>query len=340
MIPNRSRFANVRPAALLSAALLPLGLAMTGCTAGAQSDMPAFECESSVESDPVLDSVAVSGQFGNAITLNPTGDMTVDHLVAHRQGEGDGRLVTERGVIDANYTIVDMSNGAVLAPYRPFTITADENSAATTMDAIAAQLPGIASAMQCAREGQRVIAAMPMSTLFGDESGTSLPVDTSVVVGVDIVRVYSSSASGVVSMPKDGFPAVVTAPDGRPGVTMPKAPAPANERAWMRITGHGPTVAAGEQATIHMSIFDWESGEELASTWDARNSVIRVPIDPNNDGIYGLTKHLEGQPTGSQLVAVVPAARVAEAQGPLHPQLVAGRTLVVVVDVLGTDGAA
>src|SRR5690606_24237105 len=109
-------------------------------------------------------------------------------------------------------------------------------AAPASLESVKSTLPGLASALMCAQAGERVVAAMPARVLFGDQAAGALGDPSATIVAVaDVQRVYASSASGVVLPPVDGIPAVVAAPSGRPGVTMPQQSPPDEQRSALRV---------------------------------------------------------------------------------------------------------
>ncbi|CAG7845633.1 hypothetical protein USB125703_01906 [Pseudoclavibacter triregionum] len=332
-----------RPRLAIAGLLAAASLALAGCTAVPQSAESPEACEALGMPGAASEAVRASGAFGQALAAELDGPVATDILEISRSGAGHGPIAAEAGVLAASFAVFDAS-GAPIVPYGPFSSAADGTSKPLTMTSLGAQLPGAAAALRCAQAGERIIAAMPASMLLGD--GAERVVDdpaTTLLFAADVERVYPSSAGGRILPAQDGIPAVVTSPAGRPGATMPQSAPPTALRTALRVEGFGDPIRAGDALTLHASIFDWESGEEIASTWEAGNTVISTVAggDANGeDGLYGVTAELVGKPEGSQLIAVVPTELALSRQGPLAPSVATGRTLVLVLDVLAADRSA
>lgn len=321
----------------LSAAAL---ISLTGCTQIPASAGPDGSCTPPSLPGAAADAIGSDGAFGERLDIQLAAPVSTHTMQLARAGAGSGNFATESGVLEARFTVASAIDGSPIIEYGDFASTPEGEPVPMTMAALTAQLPGAAAVLQCAQAGERLVSAMPANELFGDIGTMAGSANSTVIFAADVTRVYPSSAAGVIAPPQDGIPAVVTAPNGRPGVTMPNQPAPTEARHALRVRGFGEPITDGEKLTVHVSIFDWESGTEIASSWDASNSVMQLTAtaDPNgDDGLYGVTSQLIGQPGGSQLVTVVPTEQALSRRGPLSPSLATGRTLVLVVDVLASD---
>lgn len=330
----------LRRAALAALAGLGAALALAGCSQSPASAIRADDCTPQGLPGTASEAVAAEGAFGQSLAMSTAGPLAADHLEVSRHGAGSGPVLTPAGVLEGRFSIIALDDGTPLVSDLPLAAADDGSPLPVTVNLVGAQLPGAAAALQCAQAGERVIAAMPAAQLFGAESQAFVAdPNRTVALGIDVTRVYPSSAGGRILPPVDGIPAVVTAPDGRPGATMPQSAPPTELRTALRVEGFGEPIAAGDALTLHVSIFDWTSGAELASTWDDANSVMRTAAG-EQDGLYGVTAELVGRPAGSQLIAVVPTELALSRQGPVAASLATGRTLVLVIDVLAADAPA
>jgi peptidylprolyl isomerase len=150
---------------------------------------------------------------------------------------------------------------------------------------------------------------------------------------IDLKRVFLEKATGDSVAPEAGLPTVVTTPDGVPGVTIPKTPAPTELRVAQLIRGSGDLVEEGQLVTLHYSGFLWDGSETFDSSWDSGQAV----QFQMQDGalIEGFLSAVIGQPVGSQVIAVIPPALgYGDAgAGSIPPEA----TLVFVIDILGTN---
>jgi len=321
------------------AALALAAAALTGCTTWPESSIPADECTPAAPTGDAAASVTTSGAFGDVADPTFPQPLRADSLQVARDGAGTGAPVTEHGVLLANLELVVAETGDVLVPYGAVLHDRSGRAIPATMQSIGTALPGVADSLRCARTGERVVAVMPAAQALGDLNATRAGLaGSSIVVVADVLRVFASSAGGRIEPPQDGVPAVVTAPSGRPGVTMPQSAPPSETRVVTRIQGFGPAVEEGRLLTLHVSVFNWATGDELLSTWSSTNSVAQL-VASADDGLYGVTDLLVGQRVGSQVVVILPPSARQGRLGPLASGVDNGQTLVFVVDVLAADDA-
>ena len=327
-----------RHAALSLAALAALLLA--GCAQVPESAISPEAC-TPIESGSASRAVEVH-RDGGALSVEFPKPLRAASTEVSVEGAGRGAALTEHGVFQGSLAVYDADSGKALLADGAFRVDQAGESAPITVSSLRAQMPGLAESLQCARAGEHLVAVMPAATFLGEQRAAGLADPTaSVVAVVEVDRVFASSASGTVLAPQEGIPAVVTATTGRPGATMPQQAPPAVQRSALRVQGFGPVVGEGDRLTLHTSIFSWESGRELGSSWDATNIVLQVPAHagPTDDGLYGATSALVGHPSGSQVIVIVPPDQAAKYGGPLGSSLVVTTTLVLVIDVLASDPA-
>ncbi|GGA56376.1 hypothetical protein GCM10011490_02810 [Pseudoclavibacter endophyticus] len=312
---------------------------LTACTQLAESSVSPSDCTPIAPTGGVSSAVATTGAFGgdaDATFATPLRAASLDVAIS---GSGDGAPITQHGVFTASMRLFDATTGEALGGYAPLRTDRDGDVAPATLESVTATLPGLAAALECAQAGERVVAVMPATDLFGERGASGLDDPSATIVAVtDVQRVYASSASGVVLPPTDGMPAVVAAPSGRPGVTMPQQPAPSEQRSALRVRGFGDDIAAGDQLTLHVSVFSWTSKTELGSSWDPSNSVLQLVAEPepSDDGLFGATSALIAQPVGSQVIVVVPPEQAGDFAGPVRINEGQG-AIVLVIDVLAAD---
>ena len=160
---------------------------------------------------------------------------------------------------------------------------------------------------------------------------TGLEPDTTLVFVVDVISAYLGKADGINQLPQDGMPTVVTAPDGRPGITVPSTEAPEElEVATIKAGGHE-TVEDGDSVVVHFSSFTWPAPgdvvNEVDSSWPRKPINVVVDENATASAAQGVppvaAAQLVGTKVGSQVLVVIP------------PDDVSGETLIVVIDVLG-----
>jgi peptidylprolyl isomerase len=156
------------------------------------------------------------------------------------------------------------------------------------------------------------------------------------VVIADVTDVVPGQATGSDQLPRAGFPAVVFTPQGRPGFTFP-ATIPTELGVSVLRQGQGTTVKQGDDLFANVTGIVWGSKATFASSFDNQGPTPLQAQELGADGsgvVSGLATSIIGQQVGSRLLVVVPPANGYPA-GQEPPGVVAGDTLVFVVDILG-----
>ena len=99
--------------------------------------------------------------------------------------------------------------------------------------------------------------------------------------------------------------------------------------------GSGPTVAAGQVATLDYTAFNGADGKEFDTTFGAGKKAAALLLDPTQT-MPGMVKGVEGQTVGSRLLVAIPPADGLGTQGAPSSGIGPTDTLLVVVDVKGT----
>lgn len=202
-----------------------------------------------------------------------------------------------------------------------------------TLAQLAETFPALPAALQCASEGSRVAVALAPGDI-GEQAvaGLKLAEDESVVLLVDVRKVYLEKANGADQYNESlGLPTVVRAPDGRPGIIVPDAKAPTEVVVQTIKRGDGAEVTGDVPVRVAYTGVLWDSKKVFDTSWDAE------PVSLTLDAVVpGFAQGLQGQTVGSQVLIVVPPDQGygEKAQGAIP----AGSTLVFVVDILGLDG--
>ncbi|HEX6366239.1 MAG TPA: FKBP-type peptidyl-prolyl cis-trans isomerase [Agromyces sp.] len=201
-----------------------------------------------------------------------------------------------------------------------------------------AGLPGIAKGLSCASEGSRVAVVVPPADGFGEQGNPSLGIEPgdSLVMVIDVRDAFLTRANGAVRLSRDGFPAVVLAPDGRPGITVPKTEAPTTETAQVEVlkAGNGPVVESGDRVVVHYTGVTWDDNKVFDSSWENGVPATFVVSDgDDSEVIPGFADAVIGQKVGSQVGVIVPPSEGYGDQqsGRIPP----GSTLFFVIDILG-----
>lgn len=273
--------------------------------------------------------VTADGGFGNdpeAEFPTPLVAKRAELAIAH---EGDGAEVSADNAVDVILSLYDAETGNPLQ---------DQQGGALTEIRIRTFVDGrfpFAVALSCAPVGSRVITTGTQTQLFGPE-GLGLPEDTTLVVVSDIEKAYPGKANGADQLPQAGYPSVVLAPDGRPGLTFPAGETPSELRHSVLKAGNGAKVETGDDLIINITGIVWGAKTTFQSSWDSQAPATMTlqEIDGSGNGFPpGLVEALTGQKVGSQIIAVVPPEHGFSGQAPAG--VAEGDTLVFVVDILG-----
>lgn len=283
--------------------------------------------------------VTAAGSFGN----DPRAEFPTPLIAANDQAQvleqGDGDVVPTGGVADVQITIYDGGSGERL-------ISSDYGSGGLRSAAVDGQ-PAFGSLAQCATVGSRVVAVGTAGELIGESGITnnSLPlaVEDTVVLVADVMGSFPGRATGVDQLPQAGLPAIVLAPDGRPGFTFPNETAPEQLRIATLKAGNGATVEEGDSVVVNYTGVVWDTKSVFDSTWENRVPATLVAQDftATADGsgvIPGFAQAIIGAKVGSQVIAVIPPAEGYPA-GTAPASIGEDATLVFVVDILGIEKA-
>ena len=297
--------------ALTAAAGLLLTLA--GCTVSA----PSGPCEPHPAGDAST-LVTATGDFDKQPTVSFPTPLTADSLEVSVLDEGDGKTIHAGDFVFITYTAFDPASGEQAAATSSASVIAGRDSDAEQL-------------FECLTVGSRVAALLPGTEATDDAAATA----TSLLV-IDIDRSFPTKATGRIEVPQQGLPSIVTAPDGRPGFTILNEDPPAELKYATLVTGNGPKVAKGDQVLLQYTVVNWETKDEVDTTWGddkypQARTISKFSADSGEGVNAGTLAALTGATVGSQIVAVLPPSTWAG--GDISaPE---GATLVVVYDILG-----
>jgi FKBP-type peptidyl-prolyl cis-trans isomerase len=151
-----------------------------------------------------------------------------------------------------------------------------------------------------------------------------------------VKRAFPSRADGVVQLSRDGFPAVVLAPDGRPGITVPKADPPVKDDIAVEVLkkGSGPVVKQGDSVVVQYTGVLWSDNTVFDSSWE-NGAPVTFKVGEGAQVIPGFSDALVGQTVGSQIGVIVPPSQGYGDQG--SDKIPAKSTLFFVIDILGVS---
>lgn len=184
----------------------------------------------------------------------------------------------------------------------------------------------------CTPVGSVVSATIPVR-LFNQEADP----EATLVVVVEVLERFMGKANGVDQLAQAGFPAVVTAPNGQPGISIPARTDPPTELGIAVLKrGDGPVVAEGDSVYTHYTGMLWSGSSIFDSSWDrgVPTALVAQEGTAGQDGLIpGFAEALVGQTVGSQVIVVIPPELGYGEAG--TEGVPGGSTLVFVFDVLG-----
>ena len=307
----------------LALSALFISLTLTGC-----SSSVTLACDAAGGGAQV-DAIEVSSEPLTKPTVTFASPITAESIQSRVVIEGDGEVFTGRNLIEFEFAGYNGGTGDLLQE----TEFDGKNPAPGFFGP--ESVPNFCSALVGAKEGSRVVAIFPPKDAHDGRGVESLGIgpEDSFVFVFDLSRVYLEKADGSTVAPEAGMPAVVTTPEGIPGITIPSSEAPDELRIAQLIKGAGETVKTGENVTMHYSGFLWDGGTKFDSSWDKGSPAQFVVAQ--GQLIDGFLSAVIGQTVGSRVVVVIPPALGYGEQA--SSTIPANSTLVFVIDILGTS---
>ncbi len=307
----------------LALTALIVSLTMTGC-----SSSVTLACDSAGGGEQV-ESIEVSAEQLTKPTVSFAAPITADSIQSRIVFEGEGNVFTGRNMIEFEFAGYNGATGELLQE----TDFDGKNPSPGFFGP--ESVPNFCSALVGAKEGSRVVAIFPPKDAHDGRGVESLGIgpNDSFVFIFDLSRVYLEKAEGSAVSPEAGLPAVVTTPEGIPGITIPNTDAPADLRIAQLVKGAGETVKSGDNVTMHYSGFLWANGTKFDSSWD-RGTPAQFVV-AQGQLIDGFLSAVVGQQVGSRVLVVIPPALGYGAQA--SETIPANSTLVFVIDILGTS---
>lgn len=295
-----------------------VAVVLSGCASA-----PAPEADAGRSSDAVV----VKGDFGEEPRVKFPKPLAPEETQCTEVIAGEGELLVEGQQALVGLAVYNGASGEELQVTgfgeNPVPIAISE-----------ATIPGLSKGLTCAREGSRVAIVVPAEDAFGPEGNPAAGIEAgdSLVFVVDVQRAFPSRAEGSVRLSRDGFPAVVLAPDGRPGITVPKSDPPEHVEVELLKAGSGPVVEDGDTVVVHYTGVLWDDNTVFDSSWEKGAPGIFV-VGEGGQVVPGFSDALVGQKVGSQVGVIVPPSEGYGDQG--NAQIPANATLFFVIDILG-----
>jgi peptidylprolyl isomerase len=311
-----------------SALLVTAGLVatLTACAGN-----PGYSQCGQFESGDASSIIDVSGAFGAAPNVDFPTPIVTHNSEATEVIAGDGERLEAGQPARVELGIYYGSTGAELQS-TPF----DGQGVMTMVGE--STLPAVGHALECASVGSRIVVAATAENSFNESAIQQLGLknDDSFIFVVDVLDGYLSKADGAPQSPQPGNPVVVTAPNGAPGITIPKSGSESVEPPEDLVVsvlqrGDGEKLEAGSHAVLHYTGVLWDTNKVFDSTW-SKNSAAVFELSEGSV-VKGFLDGLVGQRVGSQVLLVVPPELGYGDTG--NGTIPADATLVFVVDILG-----
>ncbi|PYY51044.1 FKBP-type peptidyl-prolyl cis-trans isomerase [Curtobacterium sp. MCBD17_023] len=263
------------------------------------------------------EAVSARGAFGAQPDVTVPAGLTATGTQVSVLRQGDGRTIGDGTPVVLEYTLVDGATGEV-AQTSGYTGSSNPITAGST------NAGALGEALECAQVGDRLAVAMPKSALSGTAPSRSTgKAEDAAVFVVDVQRAFAARATGTPQLAGDGMPAVVLAPDGAPGITIPSWPAPEKDEQHLLRKGDGGTLTAEDTAVVKYTAVTWGSSTTdstvAGSSWTDGSGAQPLPL-AEGQVVDGIRNALIGRHVGDQVLAIV------------HQQ---GAAYAYVIDVLG-----
>jgi peptidylprolyl isomerase len=296
---------------------------LTACAGGAGSN----GCDPLVSSGDASSAVSAPGEFGTA----PTVDLPVPLYTKTTQRSeiiaGKGAPIQDGQPVIVDVTVLNGTDGSVLQK------TSYAKSGGSVITIGKSSLPAVSKGLQCSTVGSRVAIVGSPKDSHGGQASSGLAKNDAVVYVIDVKSAFPARADGADQLPINGLPAVVLAPNGAPGITLPHTAPPQDFSATLLKKGDGAKVANGDFVIVKDTGINWADNSVFSSSWKTgQASAIGVGA---SSVVAGLSKGLTGQRVGSQVLIVVPPKLATSDGSDTSTTVPTDATLVYVVDILG-----
>ncbi|PJJ72163.1 peptidylprolyl isomerase [Diaminobutyricimonas aerilata] len=311
-------------------AVAVLGTTLVACSSPADPS----HCTPTFPSGQTASVVEATGRIGQEPDVSFPTPLVTKSAQVTTVSAGDGSLLQSGEVADLQISLYAGTSGDLLT-------SSSYDEAEPVRRTVGAEDDMFAQAVECATVGSRVAFAATVEDIYGaDQLNPELGLgnDDTLVAVIDVERGYLGKANGANQLAENGLPAVVTAPDGRPGISVPNQAPPADTRVSVLKRGDGTKVKEGDQVVAHYTGLVWDTGTVFQSSWDngipATLPAVSLEDDPQAGLVPGFADAIIGSTVGSQLLIVI-APEDGYPEGSWPQGIPEGSTMVFVVDVLG-----
>ena len=330
---------------------LVLAVGVVAVASGCSSISTPAACAPIVKSGSASALVEATGAIAQAPTVKFPSPLYTDGLEATTLVKGKGIVLTKNAPAQIQASIYNGKTGKLLG--------ATSMDAAGAISLVSGSASPLAKALECQTVGSRIASVVTAKEMYGDQIPATEPAlapSDALVIVTDIQQGFLAKANGGLAQLQPGFPSVVTAPDGTPGVTFLAEDAPTTLKVETVRQGSGDAIRKSDAVLVHYTQLPWpEKGTTassvLTTTWTDKAPVAWTmepftPAAASADGtaagtatgvISGLETALVGKKIGSQLIVVIPPGDDSYPESSLPTGVTNTTTLVYVVDVLGIN---
>lgn len=311
--------------------------ALIGSLAACTGPFGSAECVPVVAQGSSASLVSATGSFGSSPTVDFPTPLRSDGPQSAVIDAGEGEQIRAGQFVDFQVSVFNALDGELI------TQSSYDPAQAPLRRAAGSDVDLLAESLQCATVGSRLAVTGTIEDVFG---AGNLPAELGIgdadpiVLVFDVQAAYLGRADGTPQLGAAGIPAVVSAPDGRPGITVPNEEPPAELRAHTLVLGSGAPLAEGDRAVLHYTGLLWSTSTIFDSSWDRgapATFTMASFLDDPNGVVPGLAQGLIGATIGSQVIVVIPP-ELGYPEGQAPASIPAGATMIFVVDVLGVEG--
>lgn len=319
-----------------TASALVLTSALIGSLVACTGPAASGACTPVVPTGDAPGYVEASGAFGSAPEVDFPTPLATDGTQQAVIDAGEGERIAAGQIVDFQVSLFNGEDGELI------TASAYSDDEAPLRRTAGSEIDLLAEAVQCAQVGSRIAVTGTIEDVFGADTldpGLGLANDDAIVMVLDVQAAYLGRASGLPQLGAAGIPAVVTAPNGTPGVTIPDEAPPTELRSHTLVLGQGAAIEEGDRAVLHYTGLLWSTKTIFDSSWErgapATFTITSFENDPNGI-VTGLADGLVGRTVGSQVIVVIPP-EFGYPAGQAPATIPDGSTMVFVVDILGIE---
>ncbi|HEX4059050.1 MAG TPA: hypothetical protein VHX87_12150 [Galbitalea sp.] len=316
------------------------------------ADLPAEvqNCIPAYHSGAASDSISAPGALGQSPKTKIPTPTIASRIEVSDVKKGTGLLLGPDDIADTQISVYTGADGTLQG--------STKTSAGFTKGGGTQLTVGLKStiskSLECQRVGSRIATVLTAKDYFGSaataEQNDVAP-KTSIVVIIDITKGYRGRSVGILQPLQSGFPSVVTAPDGTPGLTLDLQEPPKTVQVEVVRGGSGEKVKDGQTVLLQVQAIAWTDPAPTGtfdSTWKTHSPryyklspITAVKSNNLTQNAAGYTldassvEALVGQRVGSQVLVVIPP-KDAYPSGKEPSGYPTGETLIFVYDILGT----